>query len=176
MVPSVILMLLMALFTGASAVLTSLFGQLQREVVTSSAEVANRKLLHNDHLIGLLAVNLSSATAYFKAAVELLQICEHEFILRSSYLTWISKIASRTSKMPHRQRNDDRGQRMWRLIFLIFCSFYNWAISHDIQTHMKQFVMSLITLYVGTAAFNQSSIIMTQKKHLKLEHGKNITT
>lgn len=71
----------MAVFTGtsASAVLSSLFGQLQREVVTSSAEVnpdmllcgaesvAHRKLLHIDLLIVLLSVNFSSPTAFFKA-------------------------------------------------------------------------------------------------------------
>lgn len=72
---------LMALFTGTSAVLSSLFGQLQREVVTSSAEVnpdmllcsaaseAHRKLLLNHLLMVLLSVNFSSPTAHFKAAI-----------------------------------------------------------------------------------------------------------
>lgn len=77
---------LMALFTGTSAVLSSLFGQLQREVVTSSAEVnpdmllcgaaseARRKVLLNDLPMVLLSVNFSSPTAYYKAAIKLLQM------------------------------------------------------------------------------------------------------
>lgn len=78
----------MAVFTGtsASAVLSSLFGQLQREVVTSSAEVnpdmllcgaesaAHRKLLHNDLPKAPLSVNFSSPTAFFKAGIKLLQM------------------------------------------------------------------------------------------------------
>lgn len=66
--------------------LSSLFGQLQREVVTSSAEVnpdmllcraaseARHKLLLNHLLVVLLSVNFCSHTAYFKVPIKLLQM------------------------------------------------------------------------------------------------------
>lgn len=76
----------MVLFPGTSVVLNSLFGKLQREVVTSSAEVnpdmllrgaaseAHRKLFLSDLLMVLLSVNFSSPTASFKAAIKPLQM------------------------------------------------------------------------------------------------------
>lgn len=51
-------------------------------------------------------------------------------------------------------------------------------VSHDIQTDMYQIVMSLITFYVCSAAYNQSGIIMIQKrKNLwKFRKRKHIST